>query len=520
MNYDNPLLRKLNFIRRMLESFLLLFIMLVLFGFIGIMLAVTQEKDDDMMHQFVTNAGYFVQQSFVHNPIVLDQSKIWELEDRYNFEKTQLDELYEEAVEKKVPEDKLALLQDEIDLRKQTFDADIIEAEKQRDLKRKEDTKNRFEELLYRAGNLMEKGGSIFFVFDKNNKFVYTPKGASEDFIKAINDTLLNSVPITNWQSGDILMTQLDSQLFIGAFTPLSIFINDLLSYIEIGEPLILTVLVIGCIAICWIQVYISNVLVSAPGIRSAMRRKVRSEMKATSDKKENDDLDDYELDGDDGYELSDEDSQHIWDNIADSLGDSAASQMRNVRDVVSQEITLPQLANKGVFENALHGILQQVRTSNMLARVICVNIDRMRVYNEEKGHASGNILLQDVSNTLHKAIGKNGFYSRFPGDEFMVLLISQSNESQAKVIHDMLTATNILLRKSYQVSVPISTSLAYTLLTPEDENILEVYKRANVAMAGAKKRGGASAVDFDADSADALFGGVIQLPFQSDESK
>lgn len=129
------------------------------------------------------------------------------------------------------------------------------------------------------------------------------------------------------------------------------------------------------------------------------------------------------------------------------------------------------QALNRRIMENEIRE----------LAVVVC-DINGLKHVNDTKGHAAGDKLIMDASAMICEYFTHGAVY-RIGGDEFVVLLQGKGYDTMNGVIADL----------NRQVEANISTddvviSIGYSVLTAEDEQLRDVFARADQMMYERKK--------------------------------
>jgi diguanylate cyclase (GGDEF)-like protein len=126
------------------------------------------------------------------------------------------------------------------------------------------------------------------------------------------------------------------------------------------------------------------------------------------------------------------------------------------------------------------------------------LDIDNFKVFNDRFGHQVGDEVLLAFSRTMEQAF-KQGFVSRFGGDEFLALFCGDVTREQ---VHQAISRFQHLLKEkslSMQTGrVNSSIGIAYdsTGVVPIDD----LYQRADQALYAAKHRGKNCVVEWNSE--------------------
>jgi diguanylate cyclase (GGDEF)-like protein len=148
----------------------------------------------------------------------------------------------------------------------------------------------------------------------------------------------------------------------------------------------------------------------------------------------------------------------------------------------------LTGLANRGLFEDRLNSALARVRRNHARFALLYIDLDKFKDVNDFHGHATGDLLLQEVARRLQACVRESDTVARMGGDEFVVLLnnvdLPQHATHVAVKIRDALSRP-YLLGDQALFSLP-SIGIA---LYPEHGGSMEaLLQHADSAMYSSKK--------------------------------
>jgi diguanylate cyclase (GGDEF)-like protein len=140
---------------------------------------------------------------------------------------------------------------------------------------------------------------------------------------------------------------------------------------------------------------------------------------------------------------------------------------------------------------------------------LVVLDVDLFREVNEALGHLAGDRVLTEVARRLDRAVGPGELVARLSGDEFAALLVGLGSVDAAQQRASDLLATLDApidldgMRVRVEASAGVATVSA-AADGPADEVVVELLRRADIAMYQAK-RGGPRIVGYDAsrDTAD-----------------
>ncbi len=151
----------------------------------------------------------------------------------------------------------------------------------------------------------------------------------------------------------------------------------------------------------------------------------------------------------------------------------------------------LTKLPNRLLFQDRLkHAMTQSQRCHTILA-ILFIDLDKFKIINDSLGHATGDVVLQEISDRLIKTVRESDTIARLGGDEFALVLENNSN------INEVIT---IIKRILNQVKLPViygehqlhtTASIGVTIFPFEDNTMEDLLKQADIAMYHAKNVGG-----------------------------
>ncbi|MDT3428123.1 diguanylate cyclase (GGDEF)-like protein [Paenibacillus forsythiae] len=155
----------------------------------------------------------------------------------------------------------------------------------------------------------------------------------------------------------------------------------------------------------------------------------------------------------------------------------------------------LTDLPNKlNLYENAANIIAE----ADGNAALMFVDIDNFKYINDTLGHDFGDRLIVKASERLQAIVGQNGIVYRFGGDEFIILLHALKDKADVERVAARILAG---LKKAVDLDnslLHISTSIGISLCPDHGTDIMELVKRADIAMYKAKEAGKGNYIVFN----------------------
>jgi diguanylate cyclase (GGDEF)-like protein/PAS domain S-box-containing protein len=156
----------------------------------------------------------------------------------------------------------------------------------------------------------------------------------------------------------------------------------------------------------------------------------------------------------------------------------------------LAQHDFLTDLPNRMVLNEHISHSISLARRHDGHIAVLFLDLDRFKVINDSLGHATGDKLLQSVSERLVSSVRAADTVSRRGGDEFVVLLSEIAHRNDAGT-----TAQKILrsLASSHSIEgndLHVDCSIGISIYPEDGEDAETLIKNADTAMYCAKEKG------------------------------
>ncbi len=150
----------------------------------------------------------------------------------------------------------------------------------------------------------------------------------------------------------------------------------------------------------------------------------------------------------------------------------------------------LTSLPNRILAELSYQQLLVSCRDAHRRLAVLFLDLDNFKPVNDSLGHSAGDLVLQQLASRLLSVMPTDAVLSRFGGDEFLVLVPCDSDDSQlsllAKNIINQTTSPFYIM----QTHIEISGSVGIAVVPRDGVEFNMLCKKADLAMYKAKDDG------------------------------
>jgi diguanylate cyclase (GGDEF)-like protein len=155
-----------------------------------------------------------------------------------------------------------------------------------------------------------------------------------------------------------------------------------------------------------------------------------------------------------------------------------------------AEQDTLTLLYNRQRFDKDLPRFLAQAERDSSQLALLVFDLDDFKPINDEHGHASGDIVLKKIAQTLSSQLRRNEVLYRVGGDEFALLLVNASDEELAILAERIVNAVHSLVFEFDGTSAHVGCSLGIARYPHDAVTLQTLLQLADQAMYQAKKHG------------------------------
>jgi diguanylate cyclase (GGDEF)-like protein/PAS domain S-box-containing protein len=150
----------------------------------------------------------------------------------------------------------------------------------------------------------------------------------------------------------------------------------------------------------------------------------------------------------------------------------------------------LTGLPNRARFnEKAIEAIEEHGGKETQTGAIMYLDLDRFKMINDMLGHNIGDLVLEHVAKKLQSAVREQDLVSRQGGDEFALLMKNVSKQEAATIAQRIID----VLEEPFVVDgneVFVTTSVGICLYPIDGETVVDLLRKADIAMYKAKRKG------------------------------
>ena len=153
-----------------------------------------------------------------------------------------------------------------------------------------------------------------------------------------------------------------------------------------------------------------------------------------------------------------------------------------NELERLANEDPLTGIANRRRFFEKANSLFSKARSECLPLYLFAADIDKFKEINDTFGHDVGDEVIKVFVDIVKKELGENDCFSRFGGDEFVIIMTCMDQEKALDIvqrIQNNISKTHSLLG----ATVNFTVSIGMTEVEDFDENIDALIKRADISL-------------------------------------
>lgn len=199
-----------------------------------------------------------------------------------------------------------------------------------------------------------------------------------------------------------------------------------------------------------------------------------------------------------DGSEAAIEDSAspiHDWNGhltgVVIVFHDVTAAQAMTIKMAhLAQHDFLTNLPNRVLLNDRIAQAIQLAKRQKTQLALLFVDLDNLKHINDSLGHATGDRLLQSVTQRLINCVRSSDTVSRQGGDEFVILLAESKHEKNAALTAEKILAALALPHEIALRELHVTASIGISVYPADGKDAETLIKAADTAMYSAKGKG------------------------------
>jgi diguanylate cyclase (GGDEF)-like protein/PAS domain S-box-containing protein len=168
----------------------------------------------------------------------------------------------------------------------------------------------------------------------------------------------------------------------------------------------------------------------------------------------------------------------------------SVARAMTMKMAYLAQHDFLTGLPNRALLNDRISQAITLANRRGTQLAILFLDLDNFKHINDSLGHATGDLLLQSVTQRLSHCVRSSDTVSRQGGDEFVILLSESKFGVDAALIADKIINELTFPHKLANAELHITTSIGISIYPEDGKDAGTLVKNADTAMYHAKENG------------------------------
>ncbi len=196
------------------------------------------------------------------------------------------------------------------------------------------------------------------------------------------------------------------------------------------------------------------------------------------------------------------EDDVHMFNGITTHLG-IALEQVISFEELEKRAFTdeLTNLLNRRAFAQEIKKRIKNQKRSRIGGAMLYLDLDNFKNINDSKGHAHGDMILQELARIINTNIRIGDYSARLGGDEFAIWLDEINSTDAFLKAQNFVIAGSQLAHLADVEGPQLSISIGIAISNPDQEHTFDgLLEMADKALYQAKANGKATCVMYDAN--------------------
>lgn len=151
---------------------------------------------------------------------------------------------------------------------------------------------------------------------------------------------------------------------------------------------------------------------------------------------------------------------------------------------------TLTQLPNRFLLQDRIAQFIGGGSRRKSKAAVLLIDLDCLKLVNENLGYKVGDALLQSVARRLESCVREADILARWGGDEFVIVLSDIEHQEEIIPIIERCQETLSEAFKIDRQEIQIASSIGISIFPKDGKDVKTLLKNANSALYDAKEEG------------------------------
>ena len=172
------------------------------------------------------------------------------------------------------------------------------------------------------------------------------------------------------------------------------------------------------------------------------------------------------------------------------ALAESRAQLEQRMREIEHQALhdALTDLPNRTLFHDRVEQALRAARRTGGGVCMMLIDLDRFKEVNDTLGHASGDVLLQEVARRLRAPVRESDTVARLGGDEFGVLATGIATPTEAIVLAEKLREALAEPIAVGGLALEVESSIGIAIAPEHGLDVETLVRHADVSMYVSKR--------------------------------